>query len=326
VLARVKLIAEPWDLGAYEAGNFPVDWSEWNGRFRDTVRRFFKGDPGQLRDLGWRITGSADLYGDDGRSAYNSINFVTCHDGLTLRDLVSYDGKHNEANLEANRDGTDANHSWNCGAEGKTDDPDIGRLRRRMAKNLMCGLLFSCGTPMLLGGDEFLRTQRGNNNAYCQDNELSWFDWRDAARNADFVEFTRRAIGFTRRYPVLQRRKFLLGRDLDADGLPDIRWQGSDGSGPAWDDPNERTIAYRLASGRRDGRPGEDVLFFVLNADWNLRPVRLPDAPEGRRWHRIVDTSLDAPDDFLEEERAIPLAPEDHYLVNPRSVIVLLAR
>ncbi len=326
VLARVKLIAEPWDLGAYEAGNFPVDWSEWNGRFRDTVRRFLKGNAGQLRDLGWRITGSADLYGDDGRSAYNSINFVTCHDGFTLRDLVTYDGKHNEANLEGNRDGTDDNNSWNCGAEGETEDPDVNRLRRRMAKNLVCGLLFSCGTPMLLGGDEFLRTQRGNNNAYCQDNELSWFDWREAARNADFVEFVRRAIGFTSRYPVLQRRKFLLGRDLDADGLPDIDWLGCDGGAPAWDDPERRTVGYRLASGRRDGRPGEDLLYFVLNADWRLRFVRLPEAHDGRRWHRIVDTSLDAPDDFLEEERTVPLDPEDHYLVNPRSTVVLVAR
>ncbi|MBZ5637290.1 MAG: glycogen debranching protein GlgX [Acidobacteriia bacterium] len=326
VLARVKLIAEPWDLGTYQAGNFPVDWSEWNGRFRDTVRKFLKGDAGQLRDLGWRITGSADLYGDDGRSAYNSINFVTCHDGFTLRDLVSYDGKHNEANLESNRDGTDDNNSWNCGVEGETDDPDVRRLRRRMAKNLMCGLLFSCGTPMLLGGDEFLRTQRGNNNAYCQDNELSWLDWRDAAKNADFLEFARKAIAFTRRYPVLQRRKFLLGRDLDADGLPDIDWLGCDGGAPAWGDPERRTIGYRLASGRRDDRPGEELLCFLLNADWRLRFLRLPEAGNGRRWHRVVDTSLAPPEDFIEEARAVPLDPEDHYLVNPRTTVVLLAR
>ena len=161
VLQKTKLIAEPWDLGSYEVGNFPVDWSEWNGRFRDTVRRFVKGDGGQLRDLGFRLTGSADLYADDGRSAYNSVNFVTCHDGFTLRDLVSFNGKHNEANLEGNRDGTDDNNSWNCGAEGETDDPEIVRLRRRLAKNHACLLLFSSGTPMILGGDEFLRTQGG---------------------------------------------------------------------------------------------------------------------------------------------------------------------
>jgi pullulanase/glycogen debranching enzyme len=185
-LQKAKLIAEPWDLGSYEVGNFPVDWSEWNGRFRDTVRRFVKGDGGQLRDLGFRLTGSADLYADDGRSAYNSVNFVTCHDGFTLRDLVSYNGKHNEANLEGNRDGTDDNNSWNCGAEGETDDPEIVRLRRRLAKNHACLLLFSSGTPMILGGDEFLRTQGGNNNGYCQDNPISWFDWGEVERNGEY--------------------------------------------------------------------------------------------------------------------------------------------
>ena len=166
VLSRVKLIAEPWDLGTYQVGNFPVDWSEWNGRFRDTVRRFGKGDGGQVPELGGRLTGSADLYGDDGRSAYNSINFITCHDGFTLADLVTYNEKHNEANLEENRDGTNDNNSWNCGAEGPTDDPVIVRLRKQQIKNFACSLLFAAGTPMLLGGDEFMRTQRGNNNAY----------------------------------------------------------------------------------------------------------------------------------------------------------------
>ncbi len=326
VLARVKLIAEPWDLGAYEIGNFPVDWSEWNGRFRDTMRRFFKGNAGQARDLGWRITGSADLYGDDGRSAYNSINFVTCHDGFTLLDLVSYDGKHNEANLEGNRDGTDDNNGWNGGAEGETGDPEIGRLRRRMAKNLVCGLLFSCGTPMILGGDEFLRTQRGNNNAYCQDNETSWFDWRDAAKNADFVEFVRKGIAFARAFPVLQRRKFLLGRDLDADGVPDIDWFSPGGGSPDWNDSELRTLCYRLATGCHDERPGEDQLFFVLNADWRLSDVRLPEADHGRRWRRLVDTSLDFPEDFLEDGQGILLDPQDRYLANPRSTVVLLAR
>jgi len=172
VLQRAILIAEPWDLGTYQVGNFPVDWSEWNGRFRDTVRKFVKGEPGQLADLGWRLTGSADLYGDDGRSAWNSVNFVTCHDGFTLADLVSYDGKHNERNGEENRDGADDNHSWNCGVEGPTEDPAVAQLRRQQAKNFACALLFASGTPMMLGGDEFLRTQQGNNNAYCQDNEI----------------------------------------------------------------------------------------------------------------------------------------------------------
>ena len=165
-------------------GNFPVDWSEWNGRFRDTVRRFGKGDADQVRDLGWRLTGSADLYGEDGRSAYDSINFITCHDGFTLHDLVSYNWKHNEANGEDNRDGSNDNHSWNCGVEGSSDDPAVVSLRRQLVKNNICCLLFSSGTPMMLGGDEFLRSQRGNNNAYCQDNEIGWFHWDDLAENS----------------------------------------------------------------------------------------------------------------------------------------------
>jgi len=231
VLNRAILIAEPWDIGTYQVGNFPVDWSEWNGRFRDTVRRFEKSDAGQLADLGWRLTGSADLYGDDGRSAYNSINFITCHDGFTLNDLVSYNGKHNEANGENNNDGANDNNSWNCGAEGETIDAGVRTLRRQLMKNHACALLFASGTPMLLGGDEFARTQRGNNNAYCQDNNISWFDWDLAAKNDDLVEFFRKAIGFVRRYPILQRRKFALGEDLDDDKVPDLSWFGANGNG-----------------------------------------------------------------------------------------------
>src|SRR5512135_703793 len=224
VLNRVKLIAEPWDIGSYEVGNFPVDWSEWNGRFRDTVRKFVKGDAGQLRDLGWRLTGSADLYGDDGRSAYNSVNLVTCHDGFTLADLVSYSAKHNQANGEDNRDGSDANFSSNCGVEGPTDDPAIVALRRRLAKNHLCLLLLAMGTPMLLGGDEFLRTQQGNNNAYCQDNPISWFDWGRVAEEAGMVRFVRLLIAFTRRCAVLDRRKCVEGPDAGADDGRDVTW------------------------------------------------------------------------------------------------------
>ncbi|MBI5016621.1 MAG: glycogen debranching protein GlgX [Deltaproteobacteria bacterium] len=326
VLQRAKLIAEPWDLGTYQVGNFPVDWSEWNGRFRDTVRRFVKGDGGQLSDLGWRLTGSADLYGDDGRSAYNSVNFVTCHDGFTLNDLVSHNAKHNEANGEGNRDGTDDNKSWNCGAEGDTDDPAVLQLRRQLAKNFACALFFSCGTPMVLGGDEFLRTQRGNNNAYCQDNELSWFDWGEVERNAEVLAFFRRAIAFVRRYSVLQQRKFLLGQDLDADSVRDITWFGCDGGPPAWDDPEARTLCYLLDGSEAPSPLGEYFLFFVWNADDRLRWVRLPALPGSPRWSRVVDTSLPAGDDFLDPGREVLLDPPDHYIVNPRSVVVLLGR
>jgi glycogen operon protein len=311
-LNRIKLIAEPWDLGTYQVGSFPIDWSEWNGRFRDTVRRFGKGDANQVRDLGWRLTGSADLYGDDGRSPYNSINFITCHDGFTLRDLVSYNGKHNEANGEDNRDGADDNNSWNCGIEGETDAPEILRLRRQLAKNYICMLLFSSGTPMLLGGDEFLRTQGGNNNGYCQDNVTSWFDWRDAERNADFLAFTRKAIAFMRRFPLLQRRKFYGG------GGPEIAWFGRDLDAPAWDDPELRTLAYMLG-GRRGPR-----LFFILNADYRSQGVALPPSADHAPWRRVIDTCLPAGEDFAEEGSETTLDNQIRYLASPRSMVVLI--
>jgi glycogen operon protein len=324
VLGRVKLIAEPWDLETYQVGNFPLGWSEWNGRFRDTLRRFGKGDAGQIRDLAMRLTGSADLYGDDGRSAYNSINFVTCHDGFTLRDLVSYDRKHNEANLENNRDGTEDNHSWNCGAEGEVADPGVNRLRRQIAKNHICALLFASGTPMVLGGDEFLRTQRGNNNAYCQDNDTSWFDWSEVARNSDVVEFFSKAVAFTRRCTILMRRKFLLGADTDGNQVPDIDWYGSDLGRPRWDDPEARTLCFQL-DGREVPSPlGDYRLFFVLNADHRLQRITLPPLPAGMQWLRVIDTSLPAGEDLLLAGCEAPISPADHYLANPRSTVVLM--
>lgn len=326
VLQKCKLIAEPWDLGSYEVGNFPVDWSEWNGRFRDTVRRFVKGDGGQLRDLGFRLTGSADLYGDDGRSAYNSVNFVTCHDGFTLRDLVSFSGKHNEGNLEGNRDGTDDNNSWNCGAEGETDDPEIARLRRRLAKNHACLLLFSSGTPMILGGDEFLRTQGGNNNGYCQDNPISWFDWGEVERNADMVVFFRKAIAFTKKYTILQRRNFFTGTDTDQDTIPDIQWFGEDLGPPRWDDPEARILCCLLEGNEEPSEAGTYFLFLALNADYRQREVMVPPLPSGLRWRRAIDTSLAAGEDFM-DDGAEPLpGPADRYLVPPRTTVVLLGK
>jgi isoamylase len=326
VLCRIKLIAEPWDLGTYQVGDFPVDWSEWNGRFRDTMRKFGKGDGGQVRDLGWRLTGSADLYGDDGRSAYNSINFITCHDGFTLCDLVSYNGKHNEANLENNTDGSNDNLSWNCGTEGETDEREVLDLRRRLAKNLACVLLFSSGTPMILGGDEFLRTQKGNNNAYCQDNEISWFDWKDVSKNADILAFFRKAIALTRRYPILQRRKFFSGQDRDADNVPDISWYGSRGDKVDWNDPELRTLCYRLDGGEEASDRGDYLLFFILNADHIMQSIGLPSPGDGKRWFRIIDTSLPPGQDFADEGGEIPLSPSDCYLANPRSTVVLVGR
>jgi isoamylase len=326
VLNRVKLIAEPWDLGTCQVGNFPVDWSEWNGRFRDTVRKFGKGDSQQVCELASRLTGSADLYGDDGRSAYNSVNFVTCHDGFTLYDLVSYNGKHNEPNLENNRDGTDDNNSWNCGVEGDTDDPEVQRLRRQMVKNYFCALLFASGTPMVLGGDEFLRTQHGNNNAYCQDNDISWFDWTRADANSEIREFFRNALAFTRRCTILQRRKFFIGADLDADDIPDITWCGADLNRPDWLDPDLRTLAYRLDGGEEPSQLGDYQLFLVFNADYRTRWMRLPELGGGAKWRRVIDTSLPAGEDFCRPGLEIVLDPQDCYIANPRSTVVLFGK
>jgi glycogen operon protein len=324
LLSRVKLIAEPWDLGTYEVGNFPVDWSEWNGRYRDNLRKFGKGDSGQLAELGYRLSGSADLYGDDGRSPYNTVNFVTCHDGFTLWDLVSYNHKHNEHNGEDNRDGSNDNHSWNCGFEGETSDESVLALRRQLAKNFVCQLMMSAGTPMLLGGDEFLRTQRGNNNAYCQDNDISWFDWSELQRNRDFFTFVKKAIAFARRWPAQQRRVFFSGRDLSHDARPDIRWYGMNLDEPAWSDPELRTVAFQLDGAESDRLAGDYLLFFILNADWRERPVRIPEPGAGRSWYRIVDTSLPAGQDFV-AEREFFLQPADGYVAKARSTVVLLA-
>jgi isoamylase len=325
ILARVKLIAEPWDIGSYEVGNFPVDWSEWNGRFRDTVRRFGKGDPRQVPDLGWRLSGSADLYQDDGRHAYNSINLITCHDGFTLYDLVSYGVKHNEANLENNNDGSNDNNSWNCGVEGETTDPAVIALRKQLAKNYICMLFFSMGTPMMTAGDEILRTQRGNNNAYCQDNDISWFDWAGVHKNVDVLEFVRKTIAFTKRYPVLQNRSFLHGKDLNDDSVPDVSWFGNDLSSPPWHDTELRTLSLRLDGGERQTVADRYYLFIVFNGDYQLQQVAIPPSVD-HQWYRVIDTSLPAGEDFLETGNELIMSPADFYLANPRSTVLLLGR
>lgn len=324
VLSRVKLIAEPWDVETYEVGNFPVEWCEWNARFRDTMRRFAKGDTGMLPDMGYRLTGSSDLYGSDGRGPHHSINFVTCHDGFTLWDLVSYERKQNEANLEGNRDGNDANDSCNWGVEGVTEDPGVLALRRRVAKNQICHLLLSLGTPMLLGGDEMLRTQRGNNNAYCQDNAISWTDWTFAETNADFMRFVRLAIALRRRHPILRRGRFHRGEDTDGDQIPDIAWFSATLDEAPWGDPNAKTLCYQLEG--REGGPDAPpcLIYVVLNADDEVVHVRLPPLAEGETWRRVVDTSLESPLDFVEEGAEVVLDPQDHYLVNPFSTVVLM--
>ena len=318
ILCRTKLIAEPWDLGTYQAGNFPIDWSEWNGKFRDTVRKFSKGDAGQLGDMGWRLTGSADLYGEGGRTAYNSINFITCHDGFTLADLVSYNYKHNDANLENNSDGSNDNNSWNCGMEGDTTDPGVITLRKQLIKNFACCLLFAAGTPMMLGGDEFMRTQNGNNNAYCQDNPISWFDWGNLEKHRDIFEFFKKAIDFTQKYSVLQSRKFLQGPIGNGGKVSDISWFGLDGGGPQWDNPESHTLCYMLE--------GTDYqLFIILNADYGTHSVKLPFL-KGKKWFRAVDTSLKSGEDFTDSGKEVVIDPPGTYIANPRSTTVLLRR
>jgi glycogen operon protein len=318
------LIAEPWDLGTYQVGNFPVDWSEWNGKFRDTLRRFIKGDSGQVADLGARLTGSADLYGDDGRSAFNSVNLLTCHDGFTLHDLVSYDSKHNDRNGEGN--GASDNNSWNCGAEGDTDDPGVLALRARQMRNFFCDLLLSSGTPMILGGDEFARTQGGNNNAYCQDNDISWFDWNLVVRNESQVEFVSRLIAFTKRFPALQRRKFLDGQDLDGDGVPDLTWFSPSLGTPDWNDAELRTLCCQLDADPQGATADATRLYVILNAHFEAQWIDLPSLPAGSRWFRAIDTCLNPGEDFAAAGAEVPIDPGDHYIANSRSTVVLLAR
>lgn len=323
LLSKVKLIAEPWDLNTNQQGNFPKEWSEWNGKFRNTVRRFLKGEPGQIKDLGWRLTGSADLY-DDTRAPYNSINFVTCHDGFTLHDLFSYNSRHNEANLSNNKDGPNESYSWNCGVEGETDDIKILELRKQMVKNALCCLFFSLGTPMLLGGDEFMRTQKGNNNAYCQDNEISWFNWDFVEKNRDILEFCRKVIAFRKKYPVLQSDTFLIGKDRNGNSVPDIAWFGNNLKPPLWDNSDQKIICFQLDGSEGSAPLQEYHLFIILNSDNKSHKIQLPQH-NGMKWNRVVDTSLNNGKDFLSEEEMIPIASSDHYLSNPKSIVVCIS-
>ena len=303
VISQVKLIAEPWDLGegGYQVGNFPVLWAEWNGMYRDTVRAYWKGDEGQAGQLAYRLTGSSDLYGRGGRRPYASVNFVTAHDGFTLTDLVSYDGKHNEANGEDNRDGSDHNISWNHGIEGPTDDAAIVALRERQKRNFLATLMISQGVPMLCGGDEIGRTQRGNNNAYCQDNELSWYDWSLERADRELLEFTRVVIGLRKRHPVLRRRQFFFGRRIHGSEVKDLSWVRPDGremTDEDWNNPFTRGLGLRLAGDAvnemdTEGRPiVDDTLLILLNAHHEPLSFVLPAHHRGVRWETMIDTRI----------------------------------
>jgi glycogen operon protein len=297
VLSQVKLIAEPWDLGAggYQVGNFPVLWTEWNGKYRDCVRHFWKGDGGTAAEFATRLCGSSDLYEQSGRRPYASINFVTCHDGFTLSDLVSYNGKHNEANGEENRDGTNDNLSWNCGAEGPSDDPAIRSLRARQRRNLLATLLLSQGVPMLSGGDEMGHTQHGNNNAYCQDNDFTWLNWKLREEEEKLLAFVRRVIALRHGQPVLQSRKFFQGRKIRGADVKDLMWlepSGQEMNDGAWDTGFVRCLGVRLAGeligniDERGQRIVGDTLLILFNAHHEMIPFTLPQEP----WELVLDT------------------------------------
>ncbi len=302
VLTRVKLIAEPWDIGdfGYQVGNFPIDWSEWNGKYRDNVRKFWKGDEGQVAELAFRLSGSSDLYRMGGRGPAASVNFVTAHDGFTLRDLVSYNDKHNEPNGENNQDGANDNESWNCGVEGPTDDPTVLALRAKQQRNFLATLLLSQGTPMLLGGDELGRTQGGNNNSYCQDNEISWYDWNLTEDQLAMLRFTRDLIQLRRRHPVLGRREFFEGVFLPGSDIKDITWFKLDGTeirDGEWQDRQARSLGMRLSGQAIDElaphgeRIAGDTLLVLLNAFFDRLDFVLPPAGDGsERWAVVLDT------------------------------------
>jgi glycogen operon protein len=319
VLAHVPLIAEAWDAaGMYQVGAFPgMAWAEWNGRYRDLIRRFVRGDPGLIGAVATCIAGSSDLYADDGRLPNNSINFVTCHDGFTLIDLVSYDSKHNEANGDENRDGSSDNLSWNCGAEGETDDANIPGLRHRQARNVTAILLLSQGVPMMLAGDEVLRSQRGNNNAYCQDNALGWFDWTPTESGTAMLRFVRELIALRKRHASLRRRHFLTGQPSPGQTRADVAWHGERLHEPGWHDAGARLFAVTLGG----EEPGEAALHAVFNMDDCARTVQLP-VPEGRHWRRIVDTARESPLDVVQAAQQGAIE-SDPCRVEARSVVVL---
>jgi glycogen operon protein len=333
VVGQVKLIAEPWDVGpgGYQVGNFPPNWTEWNGKYRDTVRDFWRGEPATLAEFAMRITGSADLYQDDGRKPFHSINFVTAHDGFTMSDLVSYNDKHNEANGEENRDGESHNRSWNCGAEGDTDDFTILALRARQQRNFIATLLLSQGVPMLCHGDELGRTQRGNNNVYCQDNELSWVDWQLDDAQHDLIAFTQRVVTLRRDHPVFRRRRVFTGEEHHG-GISDvgeIAWftpAGTPMEPQDWTNGYARAVAVFLngealfAPDKRGQHVLDDSFLVVFNAHHEPLEFTVPPAEYGHWWSVLVDTADDAGGS---SDSGDTYAPGHQVTVAPRSLVIL---
>jgi len=329
VLRSTKIIAEAWDAGgAYQVGGFPGGrWAEWNDRYRDDVRRYWRGDPKETRHLATRLSGSSDLYLRDGRKPFHSINFITSHDGFTLNDLVSYNGKHNEDNGEENRDGTENNNSYNYGSEGLTDDPVLSTIREQQLKNFFGTIMVSLGTPMILGGDEIARTQRGNNNAYCHDDEISWYDWSLFEKNKGLFRFVKMMIAFRLKHPGFMRPEFYTGRGGSYNAIPDINWYNEKGVSPDWE-----KIGYSFAlqiNGRRADvtRDKDDSDFYIMfNAGLDQVIFSIPPVVDRKSWFRVVDTSIRSPNDILPAGDEKKLAPPSKYKVNARSMAILISK
>jgi glycogen operon protein len=319
-LADCKLFAEAWDAaGLYQVGHFPgYRWGEWNGQYRDDIRRFVKGDPGLIGAVAARIAGSADIYQWSGHLPINSVNFVTAHDGFTLHDLVSYNNKHNWANGEENRDGVNDTLSWNCGAEGDSDDAAIATLRVRQVKNFATILMLSQGIPMMVMGDEIRRTQKGNNNAYCQNNEISWFDWDAAEKQAEMLRFWQQIIDFRKRHRIVHRSRYL-GGEVNERGLSEVSWHGCRLDEPGWSESQARALSFTLG-----GADDEADIHIMLNMYWEELEFAIPPLAD-RAWHRVVDTARPSPADIVipcEE----PRITDDGYRTGPRSVVLLISK
>ncbi len=329
ILAKCKLIAEAWDAGGlYQVGSFPAfgRWAEWNGKYRDTLRKFLKGDSGQVGALAQCLQGSPHLYAASGRVPATSINFITAHDGFTLRDLVSYNHKHNEANGEDNRDGSNDNDSWNCGWEGETDDPGIRALRFRQIQNALILLLVSQGVPMLLMGDEMGRTQYGNNNTYCHDSELNWLDWGLLEQNSHLFEFCRHAIAFRHAHPVLRNTGHFRNHDYVGSGLPDISWHGTKAWYADWS-AETRTIAFLLCGRHaKQGTVTDNTIYVAANSHWQAHWFELPAPPAGTQWHVFANTGAPVPDNVWAPGTEPRLENQQGILLGDRSVVVLLAK
>jgi isoamylase len=319
-LANIKVFTEAWDAGGlYQIGKFAgYRWAEWNGRFRDDIRCFVKGDPGLVGVVAARMAGSADIYESTGHLPINSVNFITCHDGFTLNDLVSYNYKHNEANGEDNRDGIDDNLSWNCGIEGETDNPEIDALRKQQIKNFATILFLSQGIPMFVAGDEVRRTQKGNNNGYCQDNELNWFDWNLVKKNTDIFRFFKQMIAFRKRYADISRGRFFSG-EVNERNLADVSWHGTKLYSPGWDNPNARCLAFTLGAFQ-----GEADIHVMLNMYWENLEFEIPPI-EGRGWYKVVDTAELSPMDIVEPGKEAIIS-DNVYPVKARSIVVLISK